>query len=78
MVGLMRVEVGVTQLLSYAQCSVVVLCKVIPKSGLLVVKNPADLVSPPEVPGILGMNVCYVAMTSFLVSMAMHFLIYHQ
>lgn len=46
----------------YAELTVEVLGKVIPQRGWLVVKDPPGQLSPPLVPGVLGMNVireCY-------------------
>lgn len=46
----------------YVELDMEVLGKVIPRRGVLVVKDPPGQISPSEVPGVLGMNVireCY-------------------
>ena len=48
--------------LGYLEPDVEVLGCIIPRRGVLVVKDPPERVTPPEVPGILGMNIikaCY-------------------
>ena len=48
--------------IGYIELDVEVLGKVVPQRGVLIVKDPPGQISPPEVPGVLGMNIineCY-------------------